>query len=110
MSSKRNLKKQIRYACGDIAGECIISSMVDERIDRKQMEAVVIKVAELQTSCLEKTNITFDKTPKDFDSIVDYRKAHRHYFAKAFASLRETFNKSVEEIVKEMNKALPKDK
>ena len=87
MANKRILKKQINYACIDMGANCIVASV--------------------QTKTLKNINIAFDKAPRDFDSINEYKKERRQYFAKAYASLRENFNKEVEEIVKDMNAALP---
>jgi hypothetical protein len=108
MASKRSLKKQIRYICGDIAAECITTTYLIPQVDKQQLDNAVVKVAQLQAATLAKANISFDKAPRDFDSKADYAKARKEYFAKAYKSLTDHFNKEVEEIVKEMNKALPK--
>ena len=48
MASKRNLKKQIRYICGEIAVECILARECVKDIDVAKMNEIVIKVADLQ--------------------------------------------------------------
>lgn len=110
MANKRSLKKQIRYICGDIAGECITTSHLIPNVDRELLDNLVIKAAQLQSSTLNKTNISFEKTPHDFETKAEYTKARRAYFAAAYKSLTDHFNKQVEEIVSDMNKALPKKK
>ncbi len=108
MANKRNLKKQIRFICGDIAGECIMAKHLIPNVDKAKLDEIILKVAELQSTALARTNVSFDKTPGEFANGAAYRKAHRTYFAKAFKSLTDGFSAQVEEIVKEMNSALPK--
>lgn len=107
MANKRILKKQINYACIDMGANCIVASALRPGVDETAINAVLDKIASLQTKTLKNINIAFDKAPRDFDSINEYKKERRQYFAKAYASLRENFNKEVEEIVKDMNAALP---
>lgn len=108
MANKRLLKKQIKMICGDLAAESITAMHLIPNADKDKFKDVVIKVATLQTNTLECTNIAFDKTPRQFNSLAEYRKAHREYFKKAYTSMKESFNKEVETILHEMNSALPK--
>lgn len=110
MANKRKLKKQIRYICGDIAGECLMAKVLIPGVDKKAMTDVIVKTAELQNTALRRANISFDKTPRDFDSIGAYRAARSQYFNQAFKKLSESFNNHVLDIVKEMNSAMPKKK
>ncbi len=110
MANKRNLKKQIRYICGDIAGESLLAKALIPSIDKDAMTDVIIKTAELQTTALCRTNISFDKTPKDFENKAQYRAARSKYYRQAFGKLSETFNNQILAVVKEMNAAMPKKK
>lgn len=108
MANKRNFKKQIRFICGDLAGECIMAKYMIPGVDQAKLDEVILKVADMQTTALARANASFDKTPGEFADGAAYRKAHRQYYAKAFKSLSDGFTAQVEEIVKEMNSALPK--
>lgn len=110
MANKRSLKKQIRYICGDIAGESLLAKTLIPGVDKDAMAAVIIKAAELQTTALCRTNISFDKAPKDFENQADYRAARTKYYRQAFKKLSESFNNQVMEVVKDMNAAMPKKK
>ncbi|MDE5657559.1 MAG: hypothetical protein K2J66_00330 [Muribaculaceae bacterium] len=110
MANKRSLKKQIRYICGDIAGETLLAKTLIPGIDKAAMTDVIVKTAELQTTALCRTNISFDKAPKDFENKAQYRAARRKYYRQAFGKLSETFNNQVLAVVKEMNAAMPKKK
>lgn len=110
MANKRDLKKQIRYVCGDLAAECGFACEFIEGIDKQKMNDTIIKIATLQTEALSKATFVFDKTPADFESKAAYRKALHAYNAAAYSKLREEFNSHVEEIVKDMNSALPSHK
>lgn len=105
--NRRNLKKIIRYTCGDIAGECLFASNLIPQADAAKLDQAIIDAAMLQTATLKRVGIDFDKTPGDFDTPAAYAKARRTYFAKAYAALKADFNKQVAAIVKEMNSALP---
>ena len=107
MSSKRNLKKLVRYMCGDIAAECIIARDFIPGIDASAMNDLVIKTARVQAATLDKITFAFDKVASDFDNEAEYKRARNKYMKKAYRSLKIDFNKQVNEIVKEMNAVLP---
>ncbi len=108
MSNKRNLKKYIAVVCGDLAAQCIMAANLIKGVDIKKMNELVVKIAMLQDNAMRKVTVAFDKQPKDFESMKAYHKAHRAYYHAAYKSLNESFRKSVEEIISEMNAALPK--
>ncbi len=110
MANKRSLKKQIRYICGDIAGESLLAKTLIPGVDKDAMTDVIIKTAELQTTALCRTNISFDKTPGDFENKSEYREARSKYYRQAFKKLSESFNNQVMAVVKDMNAAMPKKK
>lgn len=107
MASKRELKKKVRYMCGDMAAECIIAKAVVPGIDELAMRDIVIEIAKLQGAILSKATFSFDKVAKDYDNKADYNKARHEYMAKAYRSLAIEFNQQVASIVKQMNAALP---
>lgn len=87
MSSKRTTKKQIRYTCGDLAAECILAKTFIPGVKENEMANIIIEIAKLQQEALEKASIATNK--------------------EAFHALNAEFNKTIEEIVKKMNAALP---
>ena len=74
MANKRNLKKQIHYICGDIAGEALMAKILVPGVNKDGMTDVILKTAELQTTALCRSNIAFDKAPKDFENKAEYTK------------------------------------
>lgn len=108
MASKRNIKKNIRLVCGDVAGECIVSAHLIPGVDVPALHKAIIDTADLQTEALAKVSVAFDKTPSDFPSRHDYNKARRAYYRQAFHALTAHFNKVLSEIVTEMNAAVPR--
>ncbi|MFH8143180.1 MAG: hypothetical protein K1V88_07135 [Muribaculaceae bacterium] len=109
MANKRELKKEIKYVCGDLAAECLLAKNFVKGVDAKAMTEIITRIADLQISALNKVTFSFDKLPADFETGAAYRKARKEYFKKAFASLREKFYDKVNAIVKEMNAALPQE-
>lgn len=105
MASKRNLKKAIRYACGDLAAECIIARDIINN-NHDEWNAIVLEIAKLQIDSLQNCSFAFDKTRKDLGS-KEFNREHRAYYALALGKLRDNFNKQVEAIVKKMNALLP---
>lgn len=108
MTNKRMLKKQIRLVCGDLAAESIMALHIIPNADSQKLSDCVVKIAELQTQALNRASVSFDKTPREFANKAEYNKARKAYYSAAFKSLVQHFNKQVEEILHEMNLAMPK--
>lgn len=106
MANKRELKKQIKYVCGELAGECIVARDLIPGMDFDKMNDIIVMVAELQASSLDRVNFAFDKTKKEFSTAKEYNLAKGKYNSAAYSTLRSDFNKKVEEIVKAMNAQL----
>lgn len=109
MANKRELKKEIRKVCGDIAAECLLAKYLIKGADGKALNAVINDVADLQISAVDNVTFSFDKLPHDFENRAEYNKARHTYFAKAYASLRTKFYGKVNEIVRNMNAAIPQE-
>lgn len=107
MANKRILKKQIKYACGDLAGECVLATYYVDGIDVDKMQEIVFDIAELQTKTLKRVTFSYDKVAKDFETRQQYSIARAKYFKQAYNALRSEFDKSVLDIVKSMNAQLP---
>lgn len=107
MANKRILKKQIKYVCGDLAGECIMAIHFVEGIDIEQMQNIIFDIATLQTTSLKRVTFSFDKISSDYESRKEYSLARTKYFKQAYGALKLEFNNKVQEIVKAMNKQLP---
>lgn len=109
MANKRDLKKEIQYVCGDIAAECLIAKNFVKGVDKEKLTEVIGKVADLQISAIDAVSFSFDKLPKDFENGAAYNKARYTYFRKAYTALREKFYTKVNDLVKEMNAAIPQE-
>ncbi len=107
MANKRDLKKQIKYVCGEIALECIMTREFVEGADAKTLNDLVLRTAELQSNSLKNATFAFDKTPGDFESKAVYNHAANQYFKKAYTHFYDQFNAQVQEIVNALNKAIP---
>ncbi|ANU63655.1 hypothetical protein [Muribaculum intestinale] len=107
MANKRNLKKAVKAVCGNIAGECIIARNLIPGIDADKMNKTVIDIADLQYQTIANVSFSFDKGKKAFENAHDYKVARDKYFRKAYTKLTSDFNKGIEEIVAQMNEALP---
>lgn len=110
MANKRQLKKQVRYICGDVAAECAMAKYLIDGVNRETLNEALRHVAALQEQTLARVSSNFDKVPRDFESKKEYGKARHQFYTKAFTSLRADFNTRLQEIVKEMNSALPSKK
>lgn len=107
MANKRNLKKQIKYICGDLAGECIVAKHFIPGIDEAKMNEVAFEIASLQTTSIMRVSFSFDKVVADYESKKAYNIAKSKYFAEAYKKLISDFNQGVQSIVSKMNHALP---
>ena len=110
MANKRQLKKEIRYICGEVAAECALAKYLVEDVNKDVMNDSLRDVAALQEETLSRVNVNFDKVPKNFDSLKAYNIAKKNFMDKAFKALTDEFNKRVQEIIDKMNSALPQNK
>lgn len=110
MANKRNLKKYIKYTCGDIAGECIFAKIYFAGVNDDKMDEIIVRAAGLQTTTIDKVSVSFDKTPKSFEgSPAEYRKAKKQYFKECYKALKQDLANEVDNIVAEMNAALSQE-
>lgn len=107
MTNKRQLKKNIRYVCGDIAAELLIARTLYPDFDDAKVNKIVNDIAELQEESVKRCSFSFDKTPRDFSDMAAYRKARAAYNKKAYHKLMTDFQEGVRKIVEEMNQAMP---
>ncbi len=107
MTNKRQLKKYVKYVCGDLAAEIIIARHIFDGYDNKAVEKLVLDIAQLQETTLANISFAFDKAKHDFASAAEYRKALTTYRHTAYKKLLDEFHNGVEAIVKEMNAITP---
>lgn len=103
MKSKRDLKKQIKYICGDLVGECMIIGEISPEEKQNEVGQLIIDIAVLQETTLEKVNFSFDKGQREFPSRHDYLKARSAYYRAAYGKLHEEFNAGLREVIHRMN-------
>lgn len=109
MTNKRQLKKYIRHACGDMAAELLIARTVFDGFNDNDVNAIINDIAELQVKALEDCTFAFDKARRDFDNAALYNKARAEYNKKAYRTLLGKFHTAMAEIVKKMNAAMPEE-
>lgn len=108
MANKRQLKKQIRMVCGDLAGECALAAELIPGADRKEFNRLIGEIARLQTLALARISFVFDKDVRSFESAAEYKKAKEQFFATAMDKLIKDFTEQVNGIIKQMNSLLTK--
>lgn len=107
MANKRILKKQIKYICGEVAMQSILTREFVEGTDADTLNELVIKTADLQQHALKNVSFAFDKAPADFENKALYHKAHRAYYRQAYKKFHSEFNNHIQQIVDSLNKAIP---
>ena len=110
MASKRQIKKAIMNACGDIAGECIFAESAFGEGKIAEWDSIIIDTALLQQEAVNRVNNRFDKNVKDFANRKEYNKARRAFFKQCEKELTEYFHAEVENIAKRMNGLMPSKK
>ena len=109
MANKRQLKKAIGYACGEMAGECFFAQNTFENTNPEDWDKIVLDIALLQAEAVNRVSVDFDKVPKYFASGKEYKKARRTYFKAVEKALANYMKEESEKIVSQMN-ALAKAK
>ena len=110
MANKRDIKKAIQRACGDIAGECIFAEPAFGEGKIEQWDSVIIDTALLQQEAVNRVNNRFGKKVKEFANRKEYNKARRAFFKQCEKELSEYFRAEVENIAKRMNELMPSNK
>ncbi len=108
-ANKRLLKKEIRTICGSLAGECVIAKLTIPGVNHEDFNKIIYELADLQDSAISLISVSFPQSASAFDGIKAYKDARRKYFKESFNRLKSIFNNRVDEIVKEMNAALPEE-
>lgn len=108
MANKRQLKKAIRYACGEMAGECFFAQEAFEGTNPEEWDKIVLNIALLQSEAINRVSVDFDKIPKDFENGKAYNKARRTYFKAVEKGLADYMKEESEKIVGEMNALIKK--
>lgn len=103
MANKRQMKKAISYACGEMAGECYFVQNTFEHTNPEDWDKIVLDIAMLQTQGIKRVSVDFDKTPKDFDNRKEYNKARRTYFKAVEKAMGNFMKEGSESIVAQMN-------
>ena len=73
MASKRQIKKAIMNACGDIAGECIFAESAFGEGKIEEWDSIIIDTALLQQEAVNRVSNKFDKKVKDFANRKEYQ-------------------------------------
>lgn len=107
MASIRKTKKEIRYACGDIASELLIAAHAIKGFDMAEARLIIGEIASMQVDALNKCSFAFDRTRADFENDKAYREARRKYVAAAFHKLNKEVTEKTQAIIDRMNAAMP---
>ena len=110
MASKRQIKKAIMSACGDIAGECIFAESAFGEGKIEEWDSIIVDTALLQQEAVNRVNNHFGKKVKDFPNRKEYNKARRAFFRQCEKELSEYFRAEVNNIAKRMNDLMPSKK
>ena len=110
MASKRQLKRAIQNACGEIAGECIFAESAFGEGKLEEWDSIIIDTALLQQEAVNRVSSRFEKKPKDFANRKEYNKARREFYKQCEKELSDYFRAEVDNIAKRMNDLMPKKK
>jgi len=108
MANKRQMKKAINNACVEMANECLFAQSTFDNTNPEEWEKVIDDIAMLQDQALKRVSVDFDKLPKDFAYVKDYRKARRTYFHAVEKAIGKFMHEGGEKIVGEMNALVKK--
>jgi len=106
MANKRQLKKNVNYACNDVAYATFLTELASEGKDHAEFNDILTRIAELKAHSLQAASFAFDKAPKDFENRKEYHKARSAYYAKAYAKFNDEFTARLQAIVDDLNKHL----
>lgn len=105
--NKQEFKKGVEAAGASICNEMMSVYYNVPGVDRDKIASAVAKVLKATAIAKCNANIYFDRGPKGFADMKEYRKAKSEFFKKLFAKNTEDFNKSISEALKDFNEAVP---
>lgn len=109
MANKRDLKKQIRCICGELAGQCVLAAELIPGTDREAFNTLILDLAHLQAVTLAKMSFVFDKNSRAFATPAEYKAAKEAFYASAMKTLIDEFSESINAMLKRMNALLNKE-
>lgn len=110
MANKRYLKKRIDHVCCDLSTDAFLAAeFFGDKVDAKKLNAIINEIAALEADTIALTSFTFDRTPSQFESMKEYRKARRKYYSTAYNKLNKDFIERAVAIVDQLNAAVPED-
>lgn len=109
MANKRILKKQIKYAFGELALQTYMTLEFIEKADKAKLEKLLGEINDRDAKAVKNVTFSFDKTPRDFENRQAYNKAKRAYYKQAFKTFTAKLSEEYQQMVKELNSAIPSD-
>lgn len=108
MANVREFKKRISLICEELATDALIAqTLFPDKIDESRINAIINEIAALQDDTIVLTNFSFDKGRKQFENEKAYRRARHEYFKTAYKKLEKDFVERANEIIKQLNEAVP---
>lgn len=105
--NKQEFKKGVEAAGASICNEMMAVYYNEPEADRDKIASAVAKVLKATAIAKSNANIIFDRGPKGFADVKEYKKAKGEFFKKLFAKNTEDFNASITEALKVFNEAVP---
>lgn len=110
MANKREFKKRVRTICGELASDAMIAAtLFPKEVNREKVNILINEIAALQEDTIALTSFSFDKAPRDYESLAVYHSERRKYFATAYKKLNKDFIDRALEIVKQLNDVVPEN-
>lgn len=95
MTSKKDLKKHINNVTAEIAHGVLPEAVLAGIVTEEQAAVALSKLAEISAEAMSHIAISFDKSPKAFDSKSAYNKARSVYFRAAYAAALANYEKEI---------------
>lgn len=99
ITSKKDLKKHMDRINTEVAQGILPAAVCANIIDEAQAADILTKLAELTTKAHACLSISFDKSPKAFDSASAYKRARHAYFKTAYATALKDFEEGVNNLL-----------
>ena len=107
MTNKRELKKYIHRACGDLSVSILTTADAFACLTEDQVSDLIVRLALLQEKTLANATFAYDKICKDFDNRAAYLRARSVYEKAAYKQLIDSFLAEITAIVKDFNALIP---
>lgn len=107
MADKQEFKKFINKVSDGIISDMAYAAMSLDGVDTDIADEAIIEIMKAGGDAIMKSNVKFDKTPKAFANLHEYRVERNKFFSSLYKKITKEYGDKVQDALKKFNAAVP---